>query len=457
MRSKYFHRVLTVFSYRSISISALSCLLPLAAADDLLRVYTLAAQTDPEFLSAEAELRVGLQARGSAYADVLPQLSLSASATETERESGTGMNLDTTEFAEEAMQLRASVPLFNVAAWQQARSGGAQADAARERYRQQKQMLVLKVADRYLKVLGAEDALEASRALQSTAQTQLANVQQRFSAGLVDVSELENARFERDNAEAVILGAEVELESARIALTAVTGREHPTLHRLRDDFREQVEVRSTDELLEIARENNPGLQAARRSYAAARSQSKGALAQSLPTLTLNWVYRETETDQFDSLPGAFGSVLPSESTDTSMSLNFNLPLYAGGRISSARRRAAGEKARLEQQLRLVETNLEQQVRILSARLASSAATVQARRQALKSASATEEAMKIRYQVGTRDILDLSRSSRALFEARRQYENSRYGHILLQLQLEQALGLLDEEDLRGVNTWLQPAR
>lgn len=446
-----------MFFRRYRNLLMLCCLLqPVAAQDDLLQIYELAKSDDPEFLAAEAELRAGLQARGAAYAGVLPQVSLSISSTDTERKSGTGAAANTTDYTQEATQLQASVPVFNVPAWQNARSGSAQAKAARAKYRGQQQALVYKVAEYYLSVLRAEDALKASEALQETAQTQLDNVQQRYSAGLIDISELENARFERDNAKAIVLGTEVELESAHIALTAITGRRHRQLHRLREDFREEVETRNPEDLLAIAMKKNPGLLEAHEYYAAAKSRSKGALAQSLPTLNLSFVHRESETDQYQNLPPSFGAVLPSESTDTTMTLNLTLPLYAGGRIGAARRQASAEKNRQEQQLRLVEKNLERQVRIVTARLTTSSATVQARRQALKSSTAALEAMQIRYQVGTRDILDLSRVSRAVYEARREYENSRYNHILLQLQLQQVLGLLDEEDLYALNNWLRPA-
>ena len=48
------------------------------------------------------------------------------------------------------------------------------------------------------------------------------------------------------------------------------------------------------------------------------------------------------------------------------------------------------------------------------------------------------------------------SRRQLFEAQRDYANSRYTYLVAALLLKQAAGILGEDDMRQVNGWLKPA-
>ena len=63
-----------------------------------------------------------------------------------------------------------------------------------------------------------------------------------------------------------------------------------------------------------------------------------------------------------------------------------------------------------------------------------------------------------FEVGTRTIVDVLLSTRALFRARSNLANARYNYIQAILQLKQAAGILTDDDLTLVNNWIvRPAQ
>ena len=437
--------------YRWLGVLPLALLLTPIHANDLLISYNLALNHDPDFRIAEANLQAGLQAGPKGRAGLLPQVSLSLGTNATERGSANSED----SFTRDMATLSASMPLFNTAVWYQASAGNLQARAADATYRENRQELILKVAQHYLAVLQAQDALEAGQALKQNMRQQAEQVQLRYSAGLNTVNDLEEARYALDNAEVLYLVAEADLEAARLALASITNRPAIGLYQLDKSFSEWPYEGTPAELVVQALRNNHGLQALRWQRASALSLARSAGSRHLPTLSLNLNQTESETDQYDNLPPQFGSVLPSRSSDTTLSLSLQVPIYSGGGVHAGKREARAQYESLNQRLLLTERNLRRQILTLHARIRNSVATIGANAQALKSATSAESATRIRYQAGTRNILDLSTASRLTHEARRRYQDSLYNHILLRLQLEQATGDLNLEDLQTINSWLLP--
>ena len=59
-----------------------------------------------------------------------------------------------------------------------------------------------------------------------------------------------------------------------------------------------------------------------------------------------------------------------------------------------------------------------------------------------------------FQVGTRNIVDVLEAQRQLYNAVRQYNNSRYDYILDTLRLKQAVGTLSPQDLKALCDYLK---
>ena len=72
--------------------------------------------------------------------------------------------------------------------------------------------------------------------------------------------------------------------------------------------------------------------------------------------------------------------------------------------------------------------------------------VEALEQAVKSSQTALEATEACFEVGTRTIVDVLNSQRALYAAITNYERARYDYILNVLRLKQAAGNLQVQDL-----------
>jgi outer membrane protein len=75
-------------------------------------------------------------------------------------------------------------------------------------------------------------------------------------------------------------------------------------------------------------------------------------------------------------------------------------------------------------------------------------------QAVKSVEAAADAVEAGFQVGTRTTVDVLNAKRDLFRAKRDLADARYSYIVDTLTLKQAAGIIEEEDLRLVNSWLR---
>ena len=134
-------------------------------------------------------------------------------------------------------------------------------------------------------------------------------------------------------------------------------------------------------------------------------------------------------------------------------MQFNLPIYSGGAVSSRTREAGfrlDEVMQTEEQLRRA---VLRQTREAYNSVLSGISQVQALEQAVRSNEKALEATEAGFDVGTRTTVDVLNARRELFSARRDYARSRYNYIVNTLRLKQAAGIVTVNDLQQINTWL----
>ena len=62
-------------------------------------------------------------------------------------------------------------------------------------------------------------------------------------------------------------------------------------------------------------------------------------------------------------------------------------------------------------------------------------------------------MEAGYSVGTRTIVDVLDATTTLYNAKQQLSSARYQYLINQLNIKQALGTLNEQDLQSLNSAL----
>jgi outer membrane protein len=142
-----------------------------------------------------------------------------------------------------------------------------------------------------------------------------------------------------------------------------------------------------------------------------------------------------------------------ESTTNQVGLQFQMPLYQGGGISSKVRESVAQlevaSQRLDQTRRLVA----QQVRESYLDVINGVARVQALEQARISNERALESTVIGYERGVRTGVDVLNAQRELFRTRLSLSQARYEYLISRLRLKAAAGMLQEQDLEGINRLL----
>lgn len=419
-----------------------------AVADNLLEVYQLAVDNDPQFAAAVASRDVAVEALPQATSGYLPKLNAFGSWTEKSQDviqtfpgasTGTILGSD----ANASVTLRQPLlSLSTLAARRVAKANVAQAELQLE---QAEQDLMLRVAETYFDVLAKMENLNFARAEKQAIARQLEQARQRFDVGLIAVTDVHEAQARHDLAVAQEIAAENNLAIAREQLREITGQLHNNLRQLRDQTPlVPPSPTNIDDWTQAAREQNLGVLVARRNVEAAQHNISQQRSARYPTVDATGSYGYFRNE----------SSFTQESTTAAVGLEMSMNIFQGGFISS-------KVSEARAQLRLREQNLEQTLRN-SLRLTRASylgvlagmSHVKALSQALVSSQSALQATEAGFEVGTRTAVDVLDAQRELFRARRDYAQARYNYVLDTLRLKHAVGMLTREDLRQINSWLQ---
>jgi outer membrane protein len=253
------------------------------------------------------------------------------------------------------------------------------------------------------------------------------------------------ARF--DTAEAQAILAENLLENAYQSLAVITGdvtiRE---LARVGDNLDMVVpEPADSERWVNAALEFNRDLLAARRDLDAARFERRKRSKRGYPTLDLVASYADNDVD--DDLLG------DSQQDDLTLSLQFEMPLYTGGRISAEQSESESQFVAAKNNV-LLQTRLASQLsRTAYLDVVSGISQVKALKQALESSNVALEATRAGFEVGTRTSIDVLVSLRETYRAERDYASARYEYLINTLLLRRAAGILEDDDLFDISRWL----
>jgi outer membrane protein len=454
---------------------------PQAGAVSLLEAYRDALRSDPTLREAAANRMATLEAKPQARASLLPQIeatgsyqhqSASGTQTFTQRlESGNVVTLSS-GFRQDVeplrnWQLRVTQTLFRWDQWVALRQADKQLAQAEAQYRAAEQDLMARVASRYFDVLGARATLEAAEAAREAIGRQLEQAEKRFEVGLSAITDVQEARASFDAATAALIEAKRAYAVAREFLREITGEYYeeledagpgtPLITPDPDDVEEWVRTALTQNL---------SLEAARLSAEISRDGIELQRAGHYPSLELfasrgNQRVTAERRDSPVVLPGEPDPgpqpFLPadSDSWQDAYGIQVRVPIFSGGAVASNVREATYRHEASQQQLERVARQTERATRDAYLSVTAEISRVQALAQAVESSQTALRATEAGFEVGTRTTVDVLQSRRQLFEAQRDYANSRYTYLVNALLLKQASGTLQEADIELVDGWLKP--
>jgi outer membrane protein len=157
-----------------------------------------------------------------------------------------------------------------------------------------------------------------------------------------------------------------------------------------------------------------------------------------------------------SRPDSVFTTPPDSNSEESMwQVQVSVPLFSGGAISANRRKSAQEYNSQREQLINLSRNIVTNTRSLHMTVLSDVSRIAARKQSIVSSRSSLDATQAGYEVGTRNVVDVLNAQNTLFQAERDYANSRYDYVLNLMRLKEQAGLLSPEDVIRLDSFLVP--
>ncbi len=421
-----------------------------ASAEDLMEIYHQALSRDAAYQAAQAAYLAAREAKPQARSFLLPQINSSASLSRTSQDIKSDFSGSTTkrdpDFHTKQYSLNLTQVIFNrefFVGLDQAEATVAQAEADVEAARQD---LILRVAQAYFDVLGAQDTLTFTRAEKDAVARQLDQAKKRFEVGLTAITDVKESQANYDRTVSDEIVAKNQIEIARNTLAVIIGRYFGKLSPLSERMRLlSPDPEDIDQWIAKALKENLQLIATGFATDTARLEIKRQRAGHYPTLDV-----QASASRSEVSGGFFGS---RDTDDLSVGLELNLPIYTGGLVNSRTREAQHSFQQAQELYIQQRRDTAKQARDAYLNVISGISEVRALRRSVESAQTAAEATDAGFAVGTRTSVDVLVALQGLFRAQRDHALSRYRYLLNTLRLKQAAGILTAEDLNRINAWL----
>jgi outer membrane protein len=440
-----------------------------SVADDLVDIMELALDNDPTLRQARAVYRANRENMIQSRSSLLPTLGIGGTTsrqtsgpTDSQYIPFTNDSGDTVirRLVDHSFQpginshgwgMNLSQSLLNLPSWYSFQSARASDKAAAVNFAAQEQDLIFRVAIAYFDVLRAIDLLETNLQEEEAALTSLQQTQRREEVGLDTIIDVNDSQAAFDLARNTTILQRNILQSRYEALEAITGRPHPSIEVLREDF---PVVNAEGALLEwegLAETNNLAIAAAEYNLEASQKTLRARKSDRIPTVSLSGSYQHFVTQSIVREGIAIGG---GASDNTNLSLNISIPLYQGGALSSRRRAAEYNVIAARESLELTRRQLTQNIRNSYRRVNTDVLVIAQRQQSIVSAQSALDQTVLGVEVGQRNIVELLRARENLYRALRQYADARYDYVLDSLALKQISGVLTPQDIIDLNEWLE---
>ena len=295
-------------------------------------------------------------------------------------------------------------------------------------------------------MLLAQDNVALAGAQKAAIGEQLEMAKRNFEVGTVTITDTHEAQARYDLTTAQEIAAQNDLEIKNRALQLILGKIPAHLNALSDKLPLVLpEPNDMTKWVAQAEQQSPQIAIQREALAIATQEVERNRAGHHPTLDLVAGHGRNSSSSTFTL----GQTITSQT----IGLQFNLPIYQGGSVSSKVREALANQEKARQDLELGNRQAALQTRQAFLGVTSGLAQVKALEQALVSSQSSLDSTRLGQEVGVRTNVDVLNAQQQFFTAKRDLSQARYNYILNQLKLKSAVGVLQDEDIEQVNRWL----
>lgn len=417
-------------------------------AEDLIDIFKIAEQNDPEFAAVSASVMATREQRIQARAGLLPDISFDANTTynnqDIDTESGYGETGDV-NFNSRGYHLKLKQPLLRYDRYLKYKQSAHRISRSEAEQESAFQQLILRVAERYFGVLEAKDNLQFVQAEKIALKRQSEQTQLRYDAGFISNIDVQESKAAYKNSLAEEILAENRSENARELLREIVGPYENDLAILEKEIPLiNPNPSDVDEWSQFALESNPELIMAESDMTITQEEVGIQKASHLPSIDF------VVSHGRDIQGGRFGN---TDIDGTSAGLQLNIPLYSGGMVKSKTNEAQYRHLQAENIYERQKRAVFRETRDAFLGIKSGISRVEALTLSVEASLLAQQAILAGFEAGTRTAVDVVAAERELFRIKRDYSRARYDYILNILRLQKSAGLLVPADLKMVNGWL----
>ena len=422
-----------------------------AKAQSLLDIYLQALAHDPVLASALNANKAAQEIIEQAKALYRPSVNFNADASTSSthiRYLDSNIPPGNSKFENFRAGVEARQPIYRKQNLVQIEQSKTQVSQADKQYHLSQQELILRTTQAYFEVLIAQDKIDLIGAQKTAILSQLDQAKVTFEVGTATITDVNEAQARYDLILAQEIAAINEFEIAKRSVEAITGQIPSKLATVKPDIQVTSLSQNMQDWQLVGSQNNLNIQIQQDALRLAEQEVEFANAGHLPILDAVASYTNSYAN---GSPSVFSA--GNELKNATIGLQLQIPLYAGGAISSRARQAVLNKQRAQDDVQIArrQTDLETQRAYFN--LSSSIALVKALDQALISSQSQVDSTTLGYEVGVRTSVDVLNAQQQLFSAKRDLLQARYNYLVNIIRLKVASGLVAEADLQDINQQL----
>ena len=452
--TKYF--LIVIF----IAIGILNSKLNAQETTDLMTLYQEALKNDSLLSSARFQNEATKELIKQGKSLFLPSISMDASFDKLDKErkfltsslpsndllSGKKTNYESYNYGVTVKQ-----PLFNYSAYTQYKKILTQISLSDKQLIQTQQDLIFRISKIYFETLLAKDYVDLFQFQRASIQKQLAKAEAQFQAGLISITDINEAKTKKALIEAQQISAIQKLKIKKREIQVITGNLPGNLTPLNPVITFTEIDNLADDWIAIAQDNNLELQIKKDEIKIAEREVDTRRSGHYPTIdaiasrTRNWdkggyPYGATQNDGIRSYSDAIG-------------VEISIPIFSGGMTSSRVREAILLKSKLEEDREYLRRGIELKVRDYYLSLQTNFSEIAAYQQAMESAALQLESTQLGFEEGLRNSIEVLDAQQILFNSKLNVLESRYNYIMNYINLKLSTGMLSIKDLDEINRYL----
>ena len=421
-------------------------------ADDILNIYKLAIENDPQFRGANNEQQALRESLSQAYARLMPLINAEAVSGKIKQKitksSNTVFATGESEYDSSTYTLKLTQPIFKWPLFlevSQAKNLQKRADVD---FEFAKQELIIRVVQAYFTALASKESLALANAEKVDIEVFHERASVKHQSGIAPVTDLYDARARLASANAQVIKAESDYRDALQALQEICNRGFTDLKNLPENLHMEMPVPDdVGHWVKVGLDRNLKLKIQQFDGEVAKIEVKRQRAGHYPTLGMTGRYYRQDTG--GSLFGG-GSVVDTEE----VMLELNVPIFEGGLIRSKTKEALARSSAVAENVERQRRAVVRQVNSAYDGIKTAKSRAEALEKSIESQSYVLAAKEQGYRSGIFTSLAVLDTSRDLYLLRRDYAQGRYDYVFNTLRLKQAIGTLSDADLIIVNNLLR---